>query len=336
MPDSIRWGVVGTGDIAGVFTRELGHLPDHQMVAVGSRNLERAKAFAATHDLPRAYGSYAEVADDPDVDVVYVANPHSGHYAATKYALEAGKAVLCEKAFTTNAREARELIALARERRLFLMEAMWMRCNPLHLKLRELVLDGAIGEPLSLRAEFGFTATYGPDTRLFSPATAGGALLDVGVYPVALAYHLFGVPDEIIARASLAPTGVDASHQLMLRYDGHLAATLTGSLVTELSNTAAVGGTEGWIELPRSFHDTDTLTLYRKGRDPETVRIELLGAGYVYEAEEVAAGVRAGAVESTLVTHADTLAVMDILDDVRRQIGLRYPNEDVDHVSATD
>ncbi|WP_020574394.1 Gfo/Idh/MocA family protein [Actinopolymorpha alba] len=329
MHPRIRWGIVATGNIATVFARDLALLADHEVVAVGSRSLERAKTFAEKYDVRRAYGSYTEVADDPDVDVVYVATPHSDHLATARYAIQAGKAVLCEKALTVNAAEARELIALAREKQVFLMEAMWMRCNPLHLRLRELVAAGAIGEPRSVQASLGFLATYDPNDRLFAPELAGGALLDVGVYPVSLAHHLLGAPRSVRATGTLAPTGVDATVGMLLDYDGDAVANLTGSLTGSLPNTASVAGTDGWIDLPRSFHDTHQFTLHRPdGEDPETYAVELLGVGYTYEAMEVARCLRDGLLESPLVSWADSLAVMEVLDAARGQLGVRYPGDD--------
>jgi len=323
----IRWGVLATGNIAGCFARDLRLLSDHELVAVGSRSLSRAQAFAAEHGVARAYGSYAEVCEDPEVDVVYVATPHSDHYATTRYALEAGKAVLCEKAFTVNAAQARELVALARAKGLFLMEAMWMRTNPLHLQLRDVVASGAIGRVTQIRAELGFAAEYDPNGRLFSPELAGGALLDVGVYPVALAYHLLGVPDGVHAFARLAPTGVDAATNLVLRYTDGACAMLTGALDTHLSNVAVIAGTEGFIRLPRSFHDTDRFTVHRPDRETEEYSVQLLGVGYAHEALEVARCLREGLTESPLVSLADSLAVMDVLDEARRQIAVTYPDE---------
>lgn len=328
MSRRIRWGVVATGNIAGVFTKDLGLLPDHEVVAVGSRSKRRAERFALHWKVPNAYGSYQEVADDPDVDVVYVATPHSDHLETTRYALERGKAVLCEKAFTVNAKEAKELIDLARSNNTFLMEAMWMRCNPLHLRLKDLVNSGDLGEPRHVKAELGFVADYDPKGRLFAPELAGGALLDVGVYPIAFAHHLLGAPDSVHATATKAPTGVDSSVGVLLGYESGAVATCVGSLDATLPGQATFAGTEGWVELDRSFHDTNRFVVHRPGKDPEPVTVELLGVGYTYEALEVARCLSAGLVESPLVTHADTLAVMDVLDSVRDQIGVRYPNDE--------
>jgi predicted dehydrogenase len=298
-------------------------------VAVGSRNKRRAERFAQRWRVPRAYGSYQEVADDPDVDVVYVATPHSDHLDTARYALEQGKAVLCEKAFTVNAREAKELIDLAKRKNTFLMEAMWMRTNPLHLRLKDLVNSGDLGEPRQVKAELGFVAEYDPKGRLFAPELAGGALLDVGVYPIALAYHLLGTPSDVRATATKAPTGVDSTVGVLLGYESGAVATCVGSLDATLPGQATFAGTEGWVELDRSFHDTNRFVVHRPGKDPEPVTVELLGVGYTYEALEVARCLSAGLIESPLVSHADTLAVMQVMDAVREQAGVRYPNDEV-------
>lgn len=327
MRPRVRWGIIATGNIAGQFARDLALLPDHEVVAVGSRSLDRAKAFADEHGIRHAFGSYAQVLDHPEVDVLYVATPHSDHFATTRQALEAGKAVLCEKAFTVTAAQARELVEVARDRKVFLMEAMWMRCNPLHLRLRELVHSGAIGEPREVHASLGFVAAYRPEDRLFSPALAGGALLDVGVYPVSLAYHLLGAPRRVKATGTLAPTGVDASVAISLGYD-EAVATLSGSLVSTLPNSATVSGTEGWIELPRSFHDTNRLLIHRPGKEPEEHTVELIGVGYAHEAAEVARCLREGLLESPLVSWNNSVAVMEVLDEVRQQVGVHYPDHD--------
>jgi predicted dehydrogenase len=331
VPDRLRWGIIATGNIASCFAKDLRLLPDHDIAAVGSRNLERAQRFAAEFALhdnrPHAHGSYTGVIDDPTVDAIYVATPHSDHYATTRYALEAGKAVLCEKAFTVTAEQARDLVALARDKGVFLMEAMWMRTNPLHLKLREVVQSGAIGEVKHLHAELGFTPDYDPNDRLWAPELAGGALLDVGVYPISLAYHLLGSPQDIHATARLAPTGVDAAVTLQFTYANGASASLAGAFDTNLPNTAGVGGTEGWIDLPRSFHDTDRFTVRRPDAEPEEFAVELNGVGYTYEAEEVARCLRDDRIESSLVSLDDSLAVMDIVDVARRQIGVTYPDE---------
>lgn len=205
MSGIVRWGVLATGGIAAAFTAELQAMPDAEVVAVASRTEASAKAFADRFGIARAYGNWASLAADEDVDVVYVATPHSAHRAVAGLCLEAGKAVLCEKPFTLNVREAEELVSLARECELFLMEAMWMYCNPLVRRLAALVGDGAIGEVRTVQADFGLAGPFAPDHRLRDPALGGGALLDLGVYPVSFAQLLLGEPDRVQADALLSP-----------------------------------------------------------------------------------------------------------------------------------
>lgn len=324
---TIRWGVVATGNIAGVFTRELGHLPDHEVAAVCSRSLPRAQAFAADHGIPRAYDDVAALCADDKVDAVYVATPHSDHLHTATRAIDAGKAVLVEKAFTVNTAEAERLVAHARARGVFCMEAMWMRCNPLHREILELVARGDLGEIRGVTADLGFPAEVAPTDRLLAPELAGGALLDVGVYPVALAHAVLGVPDRVTAWGRRSDSGVDLTFAALFGYAGGAHATLTGSLEAPTSRRAAIAGTEGLVELPASFHDASSYVVHRPGREPEERRVELVGAGYVYEAEEVAAGLRDGRAESPLVPLDGTLEVQRLLDEIRAQLGVRYPFE---------
>lgn len=323
--NEIRWGIVSTGHIAGVFAADLRLLPDHRVVAVGSRDHARAREFAERHEISRAYDSYAELAADPDVDVVYIATPHSDHAATARLCLEAGKSVLCEKPFTVNAAEAAELVALARWHGLFCMEAMWMWCNPVHRRLYAAIAAGEIGTVRTVTADLGFRATYDAADRLFAPELAGGALLDVGVYPVSLAYRILGSPDAIHASAGLAPTGVDAMTAIQFEYAGGAVAQLAGSFDAVLSGRATITGTEGWIELPTDFQVASFYTVHRTDNEPVTYRETLAGDGYVYEAQEVARCLRDGRTESELVPLDDTLAVMRILDRVREQTGVHYP-----------
>ncbi len=220
MGEKVRWGILATGGIAERFTTDLRTLDDAEVVAVASRSEAPAKAFAERFGIPRAYGEWAGLFADADVDVVYVATPHHAHRTAAGLALEAGKAVLCEKALTLNAREAAELVALARDRGLFLMEAMWMYCNPLIRRIAELVRDGAVGEVRTVQADFGLAGPFGADHRLRDPKTGGGALLDLGVYPVAFAQLLLGEPDSVQAHALLSPEGVDLNTGMLLGWSG--------------------------------------------------------------------------------------------------------------------
>src|SRR5882757_3483176 len=252
-PRPIRWGVLATGGIAATSTEALRTMPDAEVVAVGSRSPAGAKAFAERYGIARAYGSWADLAADESVDVVYVATPHSAHRAAAGLCLEAGRAVLCEKAFTINSREARELVALARDRRLFLMEAMWTYCNPLVRRLVAMVADGAIGEPRSVSAHFGFAADFPPDHRLRDPAQGGGALLDLGVYPVSFAHLLLGEPADVKASAVLSPEGADLQTAALFSWDGGALAALHCSIVGGTGTSASVTGSLGRIDIPDGF-----------------------------------------------------------------------------------
>ncbi|MFJ4911421.1 Gfo/Idh/MocA family protein [Streptomyces sp. NPDC088726] len=328
MSRTVRWGVLATGGIAGTFTADLLAMPDAEVVAVASRTDTAAKAFAERFAIPRAYGSWAELVADDEVDVVYVATPHSAHREAAGLALEAGKHVLCEKAFTLNEREARELVELARERGLFLMEAMWTYCNPVIRRMAELVRDGAIGEIRTVQADFGFAGDFGAEHRLRDPALGGGALLDLGVYPVSFAQLLLGEPDRVRADALLSPEGVDLNTGMLLGWDSGATALLACSVVGHHPTAATVIGTAGRIDFPDSFFYPRHFVLHRAGREPEEVASgpgpQGL-SGMQYEAAEVMRAVRAGETESPLVPLDGSLAVMRTLDAVRDRVGVRYP-----------
>ncbi|MGW3955933.1 Gfo/Idh/MocA family protein [Streptomyces sp. NPDC004752] len=329
---SVRWGILATGGIAATFAAELVDLPDADIVAVASRTEDSARAFAERFGIPRAYGDWESLARDEDVDVVYVATPHSAHRAAAGLCLEAGRNVLCEKAFTLTAREAEELVALARARGRFLMEAMWMYCNPLVRRLKALVEDGAIGEVRTVQADFGLAGPFPPAHRLRDPALGGGALLDLGVYPVSFAQLLLGEPTAVEARSMLSAEGVDLQTGALLSWDGGALAAVHCSIVGGTSVTASVTGSLGRIDVPRTFFHPDRFVLRRDGRDPEEFALDPSdGPGHTlrHEAAEVMRALRAGEPESPLVPLSGTLAVMRTLDAIRERVGVRYPGEAV-------
>ena len=330
MTDTIRWGILATGGIAADFAQDLKLLPDAELVAVGSRTQASAQAFADRFDIPRAHGSWAELAADDEVDIIYVATPHQAHYEAAALCLEAGRAVLCEKPFTLNAADSRALVELARKRGAFLMEGMWMRCNPAIRKMLDLIADGAIGEVGMVHADFAFPGPTDPLHRLRNPELGGGALLDLGVYPVSFAHLFLGRPDTVSAQASLSPEGVDLNTGLVLGYDSGAIATLSCGLVASSPGRAYVGGSLGRIEVPPLFLRPDSFTLYRNGGDeeqPEEFSLPRTGIGFAHEAEEAMRCLRAGLTESPMVTWQDTVEVMEILDTARERIGVRYPGE---------
>jgi predicted dehydrogenase len=324
----VRWGILATGGIATSFAEDLALLPDARLLAVGSRSAESAAAFAATHAIPRAYGSWAELAADADIDVVYVATPHSAHHAAAMLCLTAGRAVLCEKPITLDLATAEDLIAAAGASGLFLMEAMWMRTNPSIRRITELIADGAIGEVVHVMADFGIQGPIPPGHRLRAKELGGGALLDLGVYPVTFAHAFLGVPQTVTAIASLTPEGTDENTGIVLGYASGALATLQCGFTGETAQQATITGTRGRIEVPRHFYRPTGFTLVRADghRDGVSERVDLpvRGHGYTHEAEEVMRCLRTGLTESPLVPHADTLEVMRTLDAVRAQIGVTY------------
>ncbi|WP_333772823.1 Gfo/Idh/MocA family protein [Streptomyces sp. IBSBF 3136] len=328
---SVRWGILATGGIAAAFAADLVDLPDAEIVAVGSRSRESAEAFAERFGVTRAYGDWESLAADADIDVVYVATPHVAHRAAAGLCLTAGRNVLCEKAFTLNLREAEELVALAKEHDRFLMEAMWMYCNPLVRRLKALVLDGALGDVRSVQADFGLAGPFPPAHRLRDPGLGGGALLDLGVYPVSFAQLLLGEPDEVSARAVLSAEGVDLQTGALLSWESGALASVHCSIVGGTAVTASVTGSRGRIDVPSGFFHPDRFVLHRDGREPEEFTAAP-GDGprtsLRHEAREVMRALRAGERESPLVPLDGTLAVMRTLDTIRDRIGVRYPGED--------
>jgi predicted dehydrogenase len=325
--DAIRWGILGTGRIAGDFATALGSLPDAELVAVGSRSPETAAAFAARFAASRWYGSYEELATDPNIDIIYIATPHALHLANAQLCLEHGKAVLVEKPFTLTGAQARNLVTLARERRLFLMEAMWTRCLPALIESRRRIDDGAIGEPRFLVADFGFSKAFDPGHRLFDREMGGGALLDVGVYLASLASLYLGPPVRIASQARIGRSGVDEDAALLFGYEGDRFAQLTASITTTTPQVATLFGAAGSIRLHAPWWKADRLTVAVDGRDAETIHTPYVGNGYTHEAMEAMGCLRDGALESPLMPLDETVSVIETLDRVRAEWGLRYPGE---------
>ncbi|HEX6681828.1 MAG TPA: Gfo/Idh/MocA family oxidoreductase [Candidatus Limnocylindrales bacterium] len=318
----IRWGILATGGIAAMFARDVqDNVPSAVIAAVGSRSQEAAAAFAQRFDIKRAHGSWHDLATDPEVDVIYIATPHSHHHETAMLCLRAGKPLLVEKAFTLDLKQAQELVTIARERRLFLMEAMWTRTLPAILKMLQLIDEGVIGEVTSVQASFGLGLDFEPSHRLRNPELGGGALLDLGVYPVTFAQLLLGEPNQVRAWASLHPEGTDARTGIVLGFPSGAVATLFCGLRGDV-RAATVVGTEGRIEFPEGFHNADRFVLHRPGELAETITSDQ--AGLHHQAAEVGRCLRAGLTESPLVPLSATLGVMSTLDAIRAQIGVTY------------
>lgn len=323
----IRWGIVGPGGIANTFADAVQHHTRSQIVAVGSRSRDRAEKFATHHGIPTTHGSYRGLVEDPQVDAVYVASPHSEHREHALLAIAAGKHVLVEKAFARNATEAAEVLDAAAAAGVFVMEAMWTRFLPHVVALRGVLERGEIGEVNTLIADHGQPFSHLPAThRLHNPDLAGGALLDLGVYPVSFAHDILGVPDRISATGSLTPLGVDGQISIALGYGERTQASLHTTLWAKTATTAVIAGTEGRIEIDTNFYSPTSFSVIRNDGTWTSFDREVDG-GFQYQAAEVARRIAEGATQSPRITHANTLEVMRTMDEIRRQVGVVYPGE---------
>jgi predicted dehydrogenase len=329
---SIRWGVLGAGGIANTVVPDIAATEGNVVVAVAARDGARAGIFAEKHGIERAYGGYDQLYADPDIDVIYIATTHGQHHEQALAALNAGKPVLVEKAFTLNARQAREVVALARERKLFCMEGMWMRLHPMVLEAKRLVQDGRIGKVTGVRADLSRLFPYNPEHRLYDPAAGGGALLDLGVYPAHFAWTFLGKPDSVHATGSLAPTGTDVTVAMQWGYQDGRVAQIFCSAAGPSPYTALITGTKGWIRLETRIHRATALTVATcsgeiegEALTEEVIAHELEpGNGFGHEITEVARCLREGLTESPFVPLNDTVDLLATLDEARAQLGVRY------------
>ncbi|RZS80026.1 putative dehydrogenase [Motilibacter rhizosphaerae] len=326
-----RWGILGAGGIARAFAKDLALLDDVSIAAVGSRDQARADAFADEVEadsglrVAHRHATYEDLVADESVDVVYVATPHPAHRDAAALALRAGKHVLVEKPFTMNAREARELVDLAREHDRFLMEAMWTRFLPHIARVREILAEGTLGQLVTLTAEHGQWFREDASHRLFAPELGGGALLDLGIYPLSFAFFAFGRPTRVAAFGTTAFTGVDAQTSMLLEHEGGRHSLLTTTLQAATANKAVIDGTEARIEIDRTYYTpTSFSVIARDGSVLERYDAPHQGHGLRHQAAEVGRRIAAGERESPLLPLDETVAIMETMDEVRRQTGLRY------------
>jgi predicted dehydrogenase len=322
----IRWGVVGPGAIATGFADAMAQTDGGTIVAVASRSAERAAAFGDRFAIPTRYGDYDALAADPDVDVVYVATPQSRHEPDTLTMLAAGKHVLCEKPFALNARQGARMVAEARARGLFLMEAIWSRYLPAYRSLVDVIGEGRIGAPLLVEADFGFRRPLEPDHRLFDRALGGGALLDLGIYPLQLCSLVLGSPEHVVAEGVVGVTGVDEVNAAVLRYPGERLGVIKSAIRVGMSCTARISGTDGWIDLPILMHCPNSLTVTTSAGS-ERIDGSYEGNGLRFEIEEVHRCLSEGLVESPTMPLDETLDLAATLDDIRAQLGVVYPGE---------
>ncbi len=333
----VRWGVVATGSIAHTVTGDLALLEDAVLQAVSSRSESSAAAFAAKFSFTNHYydggadgtaaDGYLQLVADPEVDVVYIATPHGQHFDVARAALEHGKHVLCEKSLTITAAETRVLIDLARAKGLFLMEAVWARFAPGYQRALEIIAAGEIGEVKWVQADLGFVAPADEVLRIWAPADGGGALLDLTVYPLLWAWGALGKPETVAATGTLTSFGVDAQNTITLSYPSGAQAQLISHLTSQGPSRATISGTLGYLETVDSLNNPQQLLISGPGDVKRTETFDYPGRGYTYQLREVTRCIQDGRTESSTMPPADSLAMMELFDEVRRQIGVSYPND---------
>ena len=323
MKEKINWGIIGLGKIANKFASDLKKVSDAHLYGVASRNREKAVDFAKKYEAENAFGDYGQLINDTNIDVIYVATPHVLHYEITTECLRAGKAVLCEKPFAMNSAEAGKMIDLARSQNVFLMEALWTRFLPHFQFVLDKLNSGELGKIQSIRADFGFKAEFDKTKRLFNKSLGGGSLLDIGIYPVFLAYSILGKPEEIDASAEFAKTGVDYSCDIKLKYPGNVEAGLHSTFKEKTPTIAEIELEKGRIILNTRFHEPTSVTIILDGKE-ETRNFNAEGIGYNHEAEHVTRMLLQGRTESESWSLDNTKDLMSLLDEIRKKIGLEY------------
>jgi len=329
MAETIRWGILSTGTIATKFAEGLQSIPDAELLAVGSRSQASADAFGDQFNIARRYDSYEALVQDADIDVIYIGTPHNFHKENTLLCLNHGKAVLCEKPFAINAKESEVMIQTAREKGIFLMEAMWSRYLPVMQRVRQILDDGLLGDVIQFNADFGFMGTFDPTNRQYDPEKGGGALLDIGIYPVSIASMVMGTPNRVQSMAYLGESGVDENAAIILGYPNTPALSIiTTTMRVPSHRSAIINGTKGRIRLPDPWWKTEHFTLEIHGEEVQEIQVPIDGNGYNYQAVEVGRCLREGLLESDIMSLDETLSVMQTADQIRAQWGLKYPMEE--------
>jgi predicted dehydrogenase len=324
----VRWGIIGTGQIAKKFAIGLEFAPGAKLVAIGSRNQANADAFGDQFNVPNRYDSYADLANDPEVDVVYVATPHPDHRDSTILCLNAGKHVLCEKPFAMNAAETREMIDAARSNNRFLMEAMWTRFRPVMCKVRELIAEDAVGEIQLVTANIGWKSRFDAEFRLYNPVLGGGALLDGGVYPVSFVSMVLGAPDTVTGVATLGESNVDEQATISLHHPSGAVAAVGITIRANPVSLGMIVGTKGTILIDHDFHKPESFSLLVPGQEPQKFALPLTeGNGYQFEAIEVMRCLREGLTESPVMPLDESLTIVETMETLLRDWGVKYPSD---------
>jgi len=324
--NKINWGIIGCGRIAHKFVSDLALIDDAVLTAVASRSYEKADEFAQKHKAKKAYGSYDELFLDPEVDIVYIATPHHLHAEVSIKAMENDKHVLCEKPLSINKKEADSIIETSRRTKRFFMEALWTRFNPSFVAAKKLIDDGEIGEIKYINADFAFRSEFSTEDRTLNINLGGGAILDIGIYPVFLCYSLLGVPKEILAKSIFHKTALSDIQTSMIFHYAEAQAVLYSSFESQSDMVARISGTQGQIYLNNRWHHANGYTLIKDGTE-QKIEIPVLGLGYSHEIKECHQCLRENKLESSKWSHQNSLDLISILDDVRIQVGLKYPQE---------
>ncbi len=323
----INWGIIGVGRIAEKFATDLATIDDAQLVACASHSLERARDFANRYNAAHAFGDYESIFSVKDLDVIYIATPHTAHAACTQLCLENNVAVLCEKPFAMNGTEVAQMVKMAREKNVFLMEALWTRFLPATKKVLDIIESGAIGEIKTIHADFGFIPPFLPERRVLNPALGGGAFLDIGLYPAFLSLLLMGYPTDILATSTFGPTGTDETSTFIYKYGNKATASLNCTFGAPTRIEAFIYGTEGYIQMMPKFHETKEIRLYKTDAEPEIFTFERETWGYDFETREVNQCLRNGQTESKLWSLDDSLNLIRLLDETRKTAGIKYDTD---------
>lgn len=322
---NLRWGILGPGKISKKFANDLKLVDGAVLTAVASRSKERAKSFAQAYEIEKAYGNYEELFNDPEVDIIYIGTPHNSHMDYSLLAMKAGKHVLCEKPLGVNGQQVQAMIDCAQENQVFLMEALWSRFNPSIVEVLEKIKQGVVGEVNYINVDFSVHRDFAPDSRMLNMDLAGGSLLDMGIYPVFLAYVILGNPDEILATARFHETGADVQTAAIFKYDKGIANIMSG-FESDSDMIAKIHGTEGKIMIDKRWHEPQGYKI-QKGQELAEFKLPKNGIGYTYEIEECVECISKGLLESKRWSHKNSLDLIRILDEMRKQIGLKYPFE---------
>jgi predicted dehydrogenase len=323
---NFRWGILGTGGIAQAFAADLASAEGHVVAAVGSRTIEGAQKFSTLFPTATPYGSYEELVAS-DVDAIYVSTPHIFHAENASLALNAGKPVLCEKAFTINSQESAKIIAIAQSKKVALMEAMWTRFLPHIQEIKKVIASGALGEIHTVIADHGQYIPYSRAPRLWEPSLGGGSLLDLGIYSITIADIALGSPVKADAHATLTDLGVDLQTSMVFEYSNGAHAMLTCTMAARSSVTAMIAGDKARIEIDSPFYNPTSWRLITRDGEVTEYPNTYQGHGLREEAIEFARVVRAGEIESPLMTHGKSQEIMELMDEIRRQVGVKYPTE---------